>query len=88
VTSTTTFVLTVTYLCKDDINEVLILTAPSNNALSYAAYSPSSSLSYGSFTLYASLNNCDLSSVTYTSTITPSIIGLSTSFISVDTDND
>jgi hypothetical protein len=40
---TTTFVLTVSYACKDDINEVLVLTAPSNAALSYAAYAPASS---------------------------------------------
>lgn len=84
-TDTTTFVLTVSYTCRDDINEVLVLTAPSNAALSYAVYAPASSQSYSTFTLSASLNNCQFSDVTFTKTIVPATSGMSTSFITVGT---
>lgn len=53
------------------MDEILVLTAPANDALSYAAFAPSSSHSYNTFTLSASLNNCAFSDVTFTKTIVP-----------------
>lgn len=67
----TTFVLNVTYACKDDINEDLVLTAPANDNRSYPAFAPSASRSYDTFNLSASLNNCAFSDVKFTKTIVP-----------------